>query len=72
MRWSRLDPSLDAEDDGLTQIEAVVSAFAPDPNKPGETLGHKAKIQVGWTTALQDGLDHPLYHQVQVATVLGF
>lgn len=72
VRWSRLDPSLDAKDDGLTQLEAVVSAFAPDPNKPGETLGHKAKIQVGWTTALQDGLDHPLYHQVQVATVLGF
>ena len=72
LRWARLDPSLDAEDDGLTQLEAVLNAYLPDPAKKGETLGHKAQLQLAWTTALQDGLEHPLYHQVQLAAAVGF
>ena len=71
LRWSRLDPSLDAEEDGLTTLEAVVNLFAPDPRAPGERLGHKAKLQLAWTTTLPDGLDHPVSHQGQVAAVLG-
>ncbi len=72
LRWARLDPSLDAEDDGLTHLEAVLNAYLPDPAKEGATLGHKAQLQLAWTTALQDGLDRPLYHQVQLATAVGF
>lgn len=72
VRWSRLDPSLDAEDDGVSTVEGVLNLFAPDPGKPGELLGHGARLQLGWTTALQDGLEHPLYHQAQLGAVLGF
>lgn len=72
LRWARLDPSLDAEGDGLTHLEAVLNAYLPDPAKEGATLGHKAQLQLAWTTALQDGLDHPLYHQLQLATAVGF
>lgn len=72
LRWARLDPSLDAEGDGLTHLEGVVNLYLPDPAKKGATLGHRAQLQLAWTTALQDGLDHPLYHQAQLATAVGF
>lgn len=72
LRWARLDPSLDGEDDGLTQLEGVINAYLPDPHEKGGTLGHRAQLQLAWTTALQDGLDHPLYHQAQLAAAVGF
>lgn len=72
LRWARLDPSLEGEDDGLTQIEGVLNAYLPDPGQKGVTLGHRAQLQLAWTTTLQDGLDHPLYHQAQLAAAVGF
>lgn len=72
LRWARLDPSIEAEGDGLTHIEGVLNAYLPDPRDAGESLGHKAQLQLALTTALQDGLDHPLYHQVQLASAVSF
>jgi len=51
-------------------VEGVVNWYVPDVTKKGANLGHKAQVQAGWTTALLDGLDHPLYHQVQLAVAL--
>lgn len=70
VRFARLDPDLDGEDDGLSHVEGVVNWYVPDVTKKGANLGHKAQVQAGWTTALLDGLDHPLYHQVQLAVAL--
>lgn len=72
LRFARLDPSIETEDDGLTHIEGAVNLYLPDPDKKGATLQHKAQLQLAWTTALQDGLDHPLYHQGQAAVAVGF
>ncbi len=72
LRWARLDPSMDAEDDGVTQVEGVVNWYLPDPAKPDANLGHKAQLQLAWTTSLADGADDPLSHQIQLATAVSF
>lgn len=71
VRVSRLDPSLDAEDDGVTSVEAALNVYLPS-EKEGKNLGHKGQLQLAWTTNLLDGADHPLSHQVQLATAFGF
>jgi hypothetical protein len=70
IRFARMDPSLDTEEDGLSQVEGVLSWYLPDRN--GGNLAHKAQLQLGWITSLQDGLDHPLSHQAQLAMALTY
>ncbi len=72
VRWSRLDPSLDGKGDAVTQLEGVVNWYLPDPSKSGTNLGHKAQLQLGWTTSLLEGASTPLAHQVQLAAAVGF
>lgn len=74
VRFSQVDPDLDGEDDTVQQIDGVVNWYLPDfaSDKPGKNLGHKAQVQLVWTTALQEGLDHPLYHQITLASAVGF
>ena len=70
VRWSRLDPSAEDEDDALTQIEGVVNWYLPDTE--GGNLGHKAQLQLAWTTSLLQGADAPLSHQAQLAAAVTF
>lgn len=70
LRFSRLDPDTGGDDDGVSQIEGVLNWYLPDPARAGSHLGHKAQLQLGWTTSLLDGLEHPLAHQVQLATAV--
>jgi hypothetical protein len=70
LRWSWLDPSSTAVDDSVTQVEGVLNWYLPDPANEGGNLGHKAQIQLHWATSLKQGLDHPLSHQLQLATAL--
>lgn len=72
VRFSRVDPSLATENDAVSQIDGVVNWFLPDPTNKGKHLGHKVQLQLAWTTALLEGADNPLFHQVQVASTLTF
>lgn len=67
-RWAHLDPSLDADADAVTQIEGVVDAYLPRPG--GGDFGHKAQLQLAWTTSLLDGSATPLAHQAQLAVAV--
>lgn len=71
LRWSRLDPSTETEDDAVSQVEGVLNWFLPDPRTEGANLGHKGQLQLHWATTLQEGLDHPLGHQIQLAAAVG-
>lgn len=70
VRWSRIDPSLEAEGDALTQVEGVVNWYLPDQS--GGNLGHRAQLQLAWTTSLLEGADAPLSHQAQLAAAVTF
>lgn len=72
IRYSRLDPDTGAEDDGVTQIEGVVNYYLPDFVNEGKNLGHRAQVQLAYTHAMMDGLDHGLFDQVTLATALTF
>lgn len=71
-RFARLDPAMDAEDDAVSTVEGVLNWYLPDPTKKGSNLGHKVQVQAAWTTALAESLDHPLYHQLNLAAAVGF
>lgn len=71
VRFSRVDPSLDAEDDGVSQLEGVVNYYLPKADGKGN-VGHKAQLQLAWTTSLADAVDHPLSHTLQLAGAVGF
>lgn len=49
----------------------MVNWYLPDPAKEGAHLGHKGQLQLHWATTLQEGLDHPVGHQVQLAAAVG-
>jgi Phosphate-selective porin O and P len=70
LRWTQLDPAREAEGDRLTQWEGVLNWYLP--NGEGGTLGHKAQLQLAWTTTTLQEADHPLSHQIQLASHLGF
>lgn len=71
LRWSRFDPALDADADAVTQLEGVLNWYLPDPKDPKANLGHKAKLQLGWSSFLLEGADDPLAHQAVLSFIGG-
>jgi Phosphate-selective porin O and P len=69
-RWSRLDPSLEDDGDGLTQLEGAVSWYLPGAKKTH--LGHKVKLIGAWATTLMDEADHPVNHTAMLSGVISF
>ncbi len=70
IRWSRLDPSLEEDGDGVTQVEAALSWFLPGVQKVH--MGHQAKLTAGWTTSLLDDADHPISHTAVLSSIVSF
>ncbi len=71
IRWSRLDPSLETAADGITSLEAVLNWYLPNPQKPGQTMEHRAQLQLSGGSRLVDDQSTALSHQVQLAATIG-
>ena len=68
VRYSRLDPDVDASGDGADIVEGTLNLYLPD--KEGKPVGNRARLQISWNTALPE--EGPVVHQAGVGALVGF
>ncbi len=72
LRFSRMDPDAETDDDGYSMAEATLAWLLPEPGaKKARDRTNRRKVQIAYALAQADGADTPAFHQVTLAAQVG-